>query len=234
MLIMSVSGHSKQCVTVIKVNKFIHTWTIKNFKFLYPEAAGRTIMSLPFTNGVNNENEWQIWIYPDGYDSNHMNYVGLHLNLNNTPPVQKAHLIVSLVDKKEKENVHAETHFKIQRGSYEHRTFIQLVSKDDIYDEGKGLLPNGNLTIKCTMYIQDGITHSDDEVASKIQTIDKEIRDDFERLLDDENFGDVKLVVGKKEFFVYKGMLAARSPVFAAMFQHNMRDRSLTLIHKLC
>ena len=48
--------------------------------------------------------------------------------------------------------------------------------------------------------------------------------DDFEKLLKDNRFSDVKIVVDKKKFFVHKGILAARSRYFPAMFESNMKE----------
>ena len=41
---------------------------------------------------------------------------------------------------------------------------------------------------------------------------------------------DVTFVIGKKEFQAHKTILSARSPVFAAMFQHNMKEASLNRV----
>ena len=45
------------------------------------------------------------------------------------------------------------------------------------------------------------------------------------------NIGDVTLVVKNKEFQAHKAILAARSPVFAAMFQHNMKEAALNRVY---
>ncbi len=38
-------------------------------------------------------------------------------------------------------------------------------------------------------------------------------------------FSDVTLSVGATEFKAHKAILAARSPVFAAMFEHSMEEK---------
>lgn len=46
--------------------------------------------------------------------------------------------------------------------------------------------------------------------------------ENFTNLHEDKEFSDVKIVVGEQEFDGHKAILAARSPVFRAMFKHEM------------
>lgn len=49
--------------------------------------------------------------------------------------------------------------------------------------------------------------------------------EDLGNLFDNERFSDVSLAVNGREFQAHKAILAARSPVFAAMFEHEMEER---------
>lgn len=51
------------------------------------------------------------------------------------------------------------------------------------------------------------------------------LSDDLSGLFESQKFSDVILCVSGKEFFVHKAILAARSPVFAAMFEHEMEEK---------
>lgn len=51
------------------------------------------------------------------------------------------------------------------------------------------------------------------------------LSDDLSQLFESQKFSDVILCVNKKEFFAHKAILAARSPVFAAMFQHDLAEK---------
>jgi len=51
------------------------------------------------------------------------------------------------------------------------------------------------------------------------------LSEDLSGLFESQKFSDVILCVGGKEFFVHKAILAARSPVFAAMFEHEMEEK---------
>ena len=48
---------------------------------------------------------------------------------------------------------------------------------------------------------------------------------DFGDLLDNSKFSDLELFVGDKVFHVHKSILATRSPVFGAMFEHDTKER---------
>lgn len=47
---------------------------------------------------------------------------------------------------------------------------------------------------------------------------------DLQSLVDGQKFGDVTIHIGNQRFLAYKGILSARSPVFASMFEHQMQE----------
>lgn len=225
---MNVSNYkiSKRGVTHLKVKEFSYTWTIKNFKFIH-RKSGQELRSPTFTTGDDEEFQWELWIYPQGYRSDLKDYTSLMLMLTSEAPEKRTYLIVSLVDKKEKENVYAEVNLNIseQLCDLKDRVFKDFVKRSVVYDGKNGLLHNGtDLVVKCTMYFEEDIIHQN--LANNTHSIDKKRSDDFENLLENKKFSDAKLTVANKEFFVYKGILAVRSPVFAAMFEHDMRENN--------
>ncbi|KAL9700529.1 hypothetical protein quinque_003970 [Culex quinquefasciatus] len=77
------------------------------------------------------------------------------------------------------------------------------------------------LVISCRVAIRDveekRETSSSEDI-QKFHVASANLNSDMEKLLNTE-FGDVELVVGNRKFTAYKGILAARSTVFADMFQ---------------
>jgi len=51
------------------------------------------------------------------------------------------------------------------------------------------------------------------------------LSEDLSGLFESQKFSDVILSVNGREFFAHKAILAARSPVFAAMFEHEMEEK---------
>ena len=51
------------------------------------------------------------------------------------------------------------------------------------------------------------------------------VADDLGVLLANKALADVVFHVGGKVFHAHKNILSARSPVFAAMFEHNMKEK---------
>ncbi len=89
-------------------------------------------------------------------------------------------------------------------------------------------LSNGNLTI----YLKIEVHRTDQPQirTGKKLTIPPGISDkdelthDFGSLLKDGFLSNVTIVAGGKEFKAHKAILSARSPVFRAMFEHDMRE----------
>ena len=51
------------------------------------------------------------------------------------------------------------------------------------------------------------------------------VSNDYEAFLENRKFTDVIFIVGTKKFKAHKYILAARSPVFAAMFEHDCIEK---------
>ena len=56
------------------------------------------------------------------------------------------------------------------------------------------------------------------------------LSDDFKELFTMQSFSGVILSVSGKEFKAHKAILSVRSEVFAAMFMHNMKDKTLNRV----
>lgn len=174
---MSVRGNSQQGVTQVEVKEYTYTWTIKNFKFLH-RKVGQRIESPPFTNGENDQYIWRLWMYPYGHDSASKDYLSLQMRIYSKRPERQGYLIVSLVDRTGKDNVYAESHFSVTYMDLQNRKFDKLVRRDDLFNEEKGLLVDGDLTIRCKVYFEDHIVNCDGLVGN-IHTIKKERSNDL-------------------------------------------------------
>lgn len=94
-------------------------------------------------------------------------------------------------------------------------------------DEANGLLPDDKLTIFCEVsVVADSVNISGQSNAVQFKVPECKLSEDLGALFESQKFSDVTLaVIPGKEYQAHKAVLAARSPVFAAMFEHEMEER---------
>ncbi|KAL5509121.1 hypothetical protein EMCRGX_G004415 [Ephydatia muelleri] len=106
--------------------------------------------------------------------------------------------------------------------------FKKFIRRDFLFDEANGLLPDDKLTLYCEVsVVSDVVNRSGTSVMSnspKVPEYNLTCSSDLACLLEDGQFSDVMLAVGSHEFKAHKAVLAARSPVFSAMFEHKMEE----------
>ena len=115
--------------------------------------------------------------------------------------------------------------YKFQRESPPYG-FGRFIESDFLRNEANGLLPNDELTIVCEgSAAVDRIEISN--LLRELRSISTESRhsEDLGAALKNQKFSDVTLSAGNKDLLAHKVILAARSPVFAAMFEHEMKER---------
>ncbi|XP_044010448.1 speckle-type POZ protein B-like [Aphidius gifuensis] len=96
--------------------------------------------------------------------------------------------------------------------------WINCISRPDLSKYSGKYLLNDELKISCTMTITKERKNNSPVMSTFIAT--PQLGADLKKLLLNEQSADVIIKVGQQSFRVIKGILAARSPVFAAMFNH--------------
>jgi len=104
--------------------------------------------------------------------------------------------------------------------------FKKFIRRDFLLDDTNGLLPDDKLTLYCEVsVVAESINHSGQSSASQFKIPDCRLSDDLGSLFESDKFSDVILGCNGAEFSAHKAILAARSPVFTAMFEHEMEEK---------
>lgn len=199
------------------------TWTIYNFSFAFDEVSESSFSSASFATGCNNELNWDLNIHPNEENKTH---VGLKIYLYDTYEFFEvlAEFEISILnDKGEKAYTQkSDSMHNFVKDNWYSKDFIQ---KNYLMDVANGLLINDKLILMLSInadcnYI---VTNEEKDFMLHLSRNRLQISNDFKLLLDGRDHDVVMLLDGKK-FNVHKSILAARSRVFSAMFEHQMLE----------
>jgi len=120
---------------------------------------------------------------------------------------------------------------RLSGSSYRSMSNPNFVPYDDLFDEGRGLLCDDNLSIVCevvlaneTRFVRSWLY--DPVKPEVVYRVEHTLVDDLKRMLNTGRGSDVTLVANDgQEFSAHVLILASRSPVFAAMFEHDMKEK---------
>ncbi|KAH8018743.1 hypothetical protein HPB51_011375 [Rhipicephalus microplus] len=159
------------------------------------EQFGEGLTSSAFSERANYKTWWCLTIHPKGLDEESKDYMSLYLKL------------VSCHTRKD----------------YGFRRFIL---SDYLLDKANGLLPDDKLTLYCEVrVIANPVNISGWNDAMQLSVPRFRLSDDLGDLFESEDISDVILRVNGRELRAHKTILAARSPIFKAMFKHDVEEK---------
>ncbi|XP_034356706.2 TD and POZ domain-containing protein 4-like [Arvicanthis niloticus] len=207
---------------------FCYRWTISNFSG-FVEEMGECITSPTFPSEANDKVAWCLRVYPNGVDEESEGYLSLNLMLlscENSPVWVKFNVCILTATGDKCNNARSpHVYSLLPHQALELKKFILL---DFLLSQTELLLPDDRLTLLCEMSMEQGsfsITVQNTRPPINIPRCT--LPDDLGELWESSLFTDCCLLVGGQEFRAHKAILAARSPVFRAMFEHEMKE-SLT------
>ena len=222
---MSIS-YVSECsgFTEAKVEIIRYTWTIKNFS-VWHEVMDESVTSAEISGGSGDGTRWR-----------------LHLGLNYSPAVTKSFAKLYLSFDGYKKEIRANYKALILNAKSQKVNemtsgfhvfakgvkvgFDKFIQMDHLLNDVNGLLINNELTIFCEIrVILDSVIKSDPSNRGKIEIPHCNFSRDFCSLFEDETYSDVTLLVNGCEYKAHRNILAVRSPVFAAMFKHDMKEK---------
>uniref|UniRef100_A0A0K0DN50 Speckle-type POZ protein n=1 Tax=Angiostrongylus cantonensis TaxID=6313 RepID=A0A0K0DN50_ANGCA len=225
----SVSGGPGQGVPV-KVVKFNYMWTINNFSFCR-EEMGEVLKSSTFSAGASDKLKWCLRINPKGLDEESRDYLSLYLLLVQCAKSEvRAKFKFSILNAKREETKAMESQRAYRFVQGKDWGFKKFIRRDFLLDESNGLLPDDRLSIFCEVsVVAETVNVTGQTSAQQFKVPPCRLSEDLSALFESKQFSDCTLVANCKSgvpqtFHVHKAILAARSRVFHAMFEHNMTE----------
>ncbi|XP_034395602.1 LOW QUALITY PROTEIN: speckle-type POZ protein [Cyclopterus lumpus] len=213
------------CYTQIKVVKFSYMWTINNFSFCR-EEMGEVVKSSTFSSGANDKLKWCLRVNPKGLDEESKDYLSLYLLLVSCPKSEvRAKFKFSILSAKGEETKGYRARERTVFVQGKDWGFKKFIRRDFLLDEANGLLPDDKLTLFCEVsVVQDSVHISGQSAMNAVKVPDCRLAEELGDLWENSRFTDCFLCVAGQKFQAHKAILAARSPVFGATFEHEMEE----------
>ncbi|XP_057318507.1 speckle-type POZ protein B-like isoform X2 [Microplitis mediator] len=148
-------------------------------------------------------------------------WISLFLHRNNGADKGRIKFALFMLDSKNGrkfiETAYANRNFKNGWG------FSKLLEIKKLLENKNDFLPNNTLTVGIELTIYED--YQTFPTKFLLDTPQHKITDDLKELYDSKINSDVTLVVGNEKFKAHKIILSARSPVFFAMFTHEMKEK---------
>ncbi|XP_044010299.1 speckle-type POZ protein-like [Aphidius gifuensis] len=220
---MELIESNRDYVTDMENCEFTYEWTIRNFREFWYDAIESPIFSSHYADF---NDKWILKFYPYEMDDDDQDpsFFSVELQLKSFNYTSlKTKCKISIDNKNEITMEHNFCKFgeKITWNKYISETDL-IVKKEDRYNRvkhtPKQYNDNNDLKIRCTITMPRKLTNSSGGISSF--DAKQQLIKDWKKLLLNEKSADVTIQVGQKSFRAIKGILAVRSPVFAAMFDH--------------
>lgn len=161
-------------------------------------------------------------MYPKGASERDHGDVGVFLTSNNDQDI-RTHFSLSFLDRSGMKQrtlvVNEYTFSKISKPPKMSLGFDQLIKSSEVL----GFKDEDRLTIVCDMIVYYPDTVTCDDYSD--EDFEADLCYDLSQLFSSGEHSDVEIICGEKTFACHKSILAARSPVFEAMFQSDMEEK---------
>ena len=201
----------------------IYTWSIHDFCEIRKQyAPGEATWSPVFSTDV--ESQWQLQLYPQGDIDGDKEYISIY-TFNRSRATIKAQITYFVMDGSQelctKKMIYDEYKHN-EAGGYQRFLKVSDIS-------AKLLANNNKLIIKCKIELDNKHCTESHKKETQIHYRIHEY-DDFEQFLNNKKFSDVILTTGDEQIHAHKNILAIKSAVFAAMFEHDMAEKDQNVV----
>ncbi|XP_028638504.1 TD and POZ domain-containing protein 5-like [Grammomys surdaster] len=208
--------------THISVEESCCKWTISNFS-LCMEGIREKITSPVFSLEANDEVAWCLRVHPNGTDEESKHFLSVFLVLLSCPKSPVWAKFQFWITNNQNKNLNMRDSNVVSFLQNQTRGFKKFILREHLLHHW--LLPEDTLTLCCKVNIVgDFFNNPEQTMTPAIQDPRHVLTDDLKELSENSLFTDCCLLVGGYEFRAHKAILAARSPVFRAMFEHEMKE----------
>ncbi|KAJ8673301.1 hypothetical protein QAD02_004563 [Eretmocerus hayati] len=200
----------------VSYSRIRYKWQIKNFSKEYSKASIGDLWRAPMLEDMSHMC-WFLTIYPKGASKKFKDYMSLHINVE----YQRVNVTVLLfiINKDGKEvNMITTGSTRFKSRHYGH-FFYHFIKLDELFRR-HDLLPNDTLTIGFEVLYNMNLCE-----IHETQSLDE-----YEELFINPKYSDITFLVEGKEILAHKAIIASKSPVFAAMFEHKMKENFESIV----
>lgn len=208
----------------VQVVESTFKWTINSSCISDTKKPGNYVESPLFTTMVESELKWRLWFYPKGYNEDSKEFVSVFLTSRNDPNVL-ARFSLHLFSNKEIANFHSTSKLQVFEKNRGLGKFTFCKRSLIMIDQANDVLINDSLTIICKIHMDCNVINTDLKMKQNLHRRLKEL-ERLEKLVDNKKFSDVTFNVGGAKFSAHKNILAMKSQVFEAMFEHDMKENA--------
>ena len=223
-----------------------HVWSIANFSQMMEMPNGERLSSGIFSFMVNDKQTcWKIECHPNGVEKQDAGFLSIYLVYlpKFTELPSRTNFTLSIVNKEGAKSISDDFENEFDSESCRDAGDQRFISHEDLQNVDLNLLPDDELTIHCAVTVHP--EEEEDEngdwkletvvtsgtsrpLLSEVSRVDTEEQVSIAKCLEDSyingQFTDCVIVCQGREFKCHKVVLAGRSPVFSAMFTHDMEE----------
>jgi len=213
--------------------KYDHAWSIANFTRKMDMENGEELKSGVFSiRTKDRQTDWFMRINPNGEEKTCKGFVSLFLYKDGVCEVPiNADIIFSIVDKEGVKTRAKRCEYTFEKNlPSDNRGFAKFVSHSELRHPQLNLLPGDTLTILCEISITgDNVVTSGTSkpfhgrVGRATEPVSR-LSLDISSIFETGKFADCTVACEGREFRCHKIILAGRSTVFDAMFNHDTKE----------
>uniref|UniRef100_A0A8D8J1I3 Protein roadkill n=1 Tax=Culex pipiens TaxID=7175 RepID=A0A8D8J1I3_CULPI len=214
------------CVTFTETKEFNFTWTIQNFPTWMAKSDNERY-SPRFPATEEEDLQWALLFKCES--SSDASYCSLYLKLKlKLLPEKNIDAMYEFVMMDSEKTIFMKRSGVDNFGTGTSWGYSNFIKRDELENQiGLG----NTLIIACKVNVNAGMV--DEMIESSIvepEASPSSLIEDLASLLESKKYGDVSIKVGNRKILAHKNILAARSSVFAAMFEHKMQEKITNVV----